>query len=650
MHEEFSIYNVVIGTAGHIDHGKSTLVKRLTGIDPDRLPEEKEREMTIDIGFANFPLKTGERVGIIDVPGHEDFIKNMLAGATGIDIVMLVVSAVNGVMPQTIEHLRIMDLLGLKRGLVAINKCDAAETDMADLVAAEVKDLTKGTFLENAPILKVSATTGLGFDALYDKVNEIVRATPPREVSGVFRLPIQRIFTKKGFGTVITGVPVTGRAAKGDTIELQPLGRQVRIKAMHAYGHSVSEIRAGHSSALNVSDVDHAELHRGDVAATTGYFKPTNFVEAQFRFIRDAATYMPEGLKTLKSFMPIKFHCGTKEADGKIVILDRPKMQPGDEGYVQFRFDEPVVVAEGDPYIVRIATPTYTIGGGRIVDVSGSKIKRFQEQVVHRLEEKSLTLEDREEFIEFVIRDLGFRFADEGEALVAAKAPAEAVKGVIARLTRESKLVFSPKKKFIHADTLGKAAETIAAQVAAFHEKNPLRAGYERLALKQESKMEEAVFELALQRLVEAKRVAVENDRVRSAEFKPKMSREEQEIAGELEKIFRASGLASPRLDEVFGMIPRFPKPRVKAVMDILAEQGVLAVLKDEVIFHRDAVEEAKRKVADALRAGGAMEPSKLRDLLGTSRKYMIPLLEHLDEIGLTKRVGNNRVLREPKK
>ncbi len=650
MAVEFSIYNVVIGTAGHIDHGKSTLVKRLTGIDPDRLPEEKEREMTIDIGFANFPLKTGERVGIIDVPGHEDFIKNMLAGATGIDIVMLVVSAVNGVMPQTIEHLRIMDVLGLKRGLIAINKCDAAEPDMADLVAAEVKDLTKGTFLENAPILKVSATTGLGFDALYDKINEIVRATPPREVGGVFRLPIQRIFTKKGFGTVITGVPISGRAAKGDTIEIQPLGRQVRIKAMHAYGHSVNEIRAGHSSALNVSDVDHAELHRGDVAATPGYFKPTNFVEAQFRFIRDAATYMPEGLKILKSFMPIKFHCGTKEADGKIVILDHPKMLPGEEGFVQFRFDEPVVVAEGDPYIVRIATPTYTIGGGRIVDVSGAKLKRFQEAVVGRLEEKSLTLEDREQFIEFVIRDLGFRFADEAEALVAAKAPVEAVKAVIARLTRENKLVFSPKKKFIHADTLSKAADTIAAQVGAFHEKNPLRAGYERLALKQESKMEEAVFELALQRLVDAKRATVENDRVRSAEFKPKMSREEQEIAGELEKIFRAAGLASPRMDEVFGLIPRFPRPRIKAVVDILAEQGVLAVLKDEVIFHRDAVEEAKRKVADALRGGAAMEPSKLRDLLGTSRKYMIPLLEHLDEIGLTRRVGNNRVLREPKK
>lgn len=647
---EFAIYNVVIGTAGHIDHGKSSVVRRLTGIDPDRLPEEKEREMTIDIGFANFPLKSGERVGIIDVPGHEDFIKNMLAGATGIDIVLLVVSAVDGVMPQTVEHLRIMDMLGLKRGLIALNKCDAAEPDMADLVAEEIKDLVKGTFLDGAPILKVSAATGLGFDALYDKIDEIVRATPPREVAGVFRLPIQRIFTKKGFGTVITGVPVSGRAAKGDVIELQPLGRQGRIKALHAYGHPVGEIRAGHSSALNVSDVDHTELHRGDVAATPGYFKPTRFVEARFRFIADAATYMPEGLKVLKSFMPIKFHSGTKEAEGKIVILDRPKMHPGEEGYVQFRFDEPVVVAEGDPFIARIATPTYTIGGGRVVDVSGTKLKRFREEVVQRLEEKTLTLEDRCQFIEFVIRDMGFRFVDEAEVVVAAKAPAPQVRKVIERLEGDGKLVFSPKRKFIHADTIVRAANALAEQVADFHARNPLRAGFERLALRQESKMEDAVFELALARLVDSGRCVVENDRVRRTDFRPRMSKEEQEIAADLERIYRAGGLASPRLEEVYGMINRFPRPKIDAVVKILADQGTLVVLKDEVILHRDAVDEAKRKVAEALRAHGAMEPAKIRDVLGTTRKYMIPLLEHLDDVGLTRRVGNTRVLREPKK
>jgi selenocysteine-specific elongation factor len=645
--QPFSIYNVVIGTAGHIDHGKSTVVTRLTGINPDRLPEEQEREMTIDIGFANFPLKNGQRVGIIDVPGHEDFIKNMLAGATGLDIVMLVISGVEGVMPQTIEHLRIMDLLGLKRGVIVINMVDIADPDTVELVIEDVRQLTKGTFLESATIHKVSAKTGQGFDELYDRLNEIILKTPPREGAGVFRLPIQRIFSKKGFGTVITGVPLSGRAKVGDTVEILPGNKKCRIKSMQAYGHSVEEVKAGHSSALNVSDVAHDEIHRGDVAATPGFFEPSNFVEARFKFIPDTSRYMPESLKVLKSFMPIKFHAGTKEAEGKIIVLDKPQLLPGEEGFVQFRLEDSVVVAEGDAFIVRIATPTYTIGGGRVVDVSGQKLKRFKNQVLVRLEEKTETLDDRSAFVEFEIKDRGFRYTDAAEVLKSSKVPDPTVQGVIDRLKKENRLLFSPKGKFIHVETFQKACDEIVLHVEEFHEKNPLRAGFGRLALKQAMKMEDAIFDRALDELTAKKRLVVENDKAHLPDFKPKMSKEDTEIAAALEKEYRDTKLASPKLDELLPKLNRFSPSKVQNVVGMLADQGILVKLKDEVILHRDAVEEAKRAVSDAIRRQGPLEPGKLRDVLGTSRKYLIPLLEHLDDIGLTVRVENKRKLRE---
>jgi selenocysteine-specific elongation factor len=645
--QPFSIYNVVIGTAGHIDHGKSTVVTRLSGINPDRLPEEQAREMTIDIGFANFPLKNGQRVGIIDVPGHEDFIKNMLAGATGLDIVMLVISGVEGVMPQTIEHLRIMDLLGIKQGVIVINMIDIADPDTVELVIEDIKQLTKGTFLETAPIMKVSAKTGEGFDKLHELLNDIVMKTPSREAAGVFRLPIQRIFSKKGFGTVITGVPMSGSAKVGDTIEILPGNKKCRIKSMQAYGHAVEEVKAGHSSALNISDVSHEELHRGDVAATPGFFEPSNFIEARFRFIPDTSRYMPESLKVLKSFMPIKFHAGTKEAEGKIIVLDKPQLLPGEEGFVQFRLEDPVVVAEGDAFIVRIATPTYTIGGGRVVDVSGQKLKRFKNQVLVRLEEKTETLEDRNAFVEFEIKDQGFKYTDPAEVLKSSKAPAPVVGEVIERLKKENKLLFSPKGKFIHLDTFQKACDEIVLKVEEFHEKNPLRAGFGRLPLKQTMKMDDAIFDRALDELAAKKRIVLENDKARLPEFKPKMSKEDSEIAAVLEKEYKETKLASPKLDELYPKMGKFSASKIQNVAGMLADQGVLVKLKDEVILHREAVEEAKRLVTDAIRRQGPLEPGKIREVLGTSRKYLIPLLEHLDDIGLTVRVENKRKLRE---
>jgi selenocysteine-specific elongation factor len=632
------IYNVIIGTAGHIDHGKSTLVKRLTGIDPDRLPEEKEREMTIDLGFAPFVLKSGQRVGIIDVPGHERFIKNMVAGATSIDIVLLIVAADESINLQTREHVSIMSLLGLKRGIVVLTKSDKADADMRALVAEEVKALVQGTFLETAPLLPVSALTGDGIDALVDTINQMVAATPPHEVSGVFRMPIQRIFSAKGFGTVITGVPMTGQAKIGDTLEIIPLGRSGRVRSLQAYKAEVSEIRAGHSSAINLSDVSLEEVHRGMVAATPGYFKASKFVEARFK-------YVPDKPRTLKNLSPVKLHAGTAECDGHIALLDKKELHPGEEGYVQFRLDEPIVVAPGDPYIARLQTPMYTIGGGKILDASDQKLKRLKDEITLKLVEKEQTLSGETSALEFALKDAGRKTLNLQELSLAAKMPLKSAGEGLKNL--EAKLVRFDPNRFIHVSAFEGVMDHLAVLVENFHIKNPLRAGIEHLVLKNESKLEVPLFDRALRTLAERGTLVQEAGKVRRGTFKVKLSREDAECAAEIEKAVRDTRFNTPRIEELPAKLPKYTKDRIGRVLGMLVDGGTIARLKDDVLLHRDTVKEAADIITKAIQEKGPLDAAGFRDLVGTSRKYVIPLLEHLDDLGITQRIENKRILRK---
>jgi selenocysteine-specific elongation factor len=632
------IYNVIVGTAGHIDHGKSTLVKCLTGIDPDRLPEEKEREMTIDLGFAPFTLRNGQKVGIIDVPGHERFIKNMVAGATSIDIVLLIVASDESINIQTREHVSIMSLLGLKRGIVVLTKADKADADMKALVAEDVKALVKGTFLETAPLVPVSALTGEGIDALVDTINRMVAETPPHDVTGVFRMPIQRIFSAKGFGTVITGVPMSGKAKLGDTLEVIPLGKTGRVRSLQAYKADVEEIRAGHSSAINLSDVTHEEVTRGMVAATPGYFKASRFVEARFR-------YVPEKPRVLKNFAPIKLHAGTAECDGHIVLLDKKELNPGEEGYVQFRLDEPIVVVAGDPYIARLQTPMYTIGGGRILDASDQKIKRLKDEVTLKLVEKEQTLSSESSSLEFALKDAGRKSLNLQELSVAAKMPLKACEAGLKAL--EGKLVRFDPNRFMHPAAFEGTMDHLAVIVENHHIKNPLRAGIEHLALKNEAKLEAPVFERALRTLVERGTLVHEAEKVRRATFKVKVSKDDAECAAEIERVVRETRFNTPRPDELPARLPKYTKERVDRALALLVDNGTVARLKDDVLLHRDSVKEAAEIIEKAIREKGPIEAGQFRDLVGTTRKYVIPLLEHLDGLGVTQRVENKRILRK---
>ena len=583
------IYSVVVGTSGHIDHGKSSLVKRLTGIDPDRLAEEKERGMTIDLGFAPFTLKDGRKVGLIDVPGHERFVKNMVAGAMGIDLVMLVVAADDGIMPQTREHLQIMTLLGLRRGFVVVNKVDLAEPDMVELVEEEIRDLVRGTFLDGADIVRTSAVTGEGIDALIDKLNAMVLATTPRETSGVFRMPIQRVFSAKGFGTVVTGVPVSGAAALGDTIELLPGGQTGKIRSLQAYKSEVKSVRAGHSSALSLAGVDHKLVARGHTACAPGYFKASNFFEARL-------TYLPENRRPLKHMAAVRIHVGTQEAVGRVAVLSGTRIDPGREGYVQIRAEEPLVVDAGDPFILRLQSPVVTIGGGRVLSAAEARRKRFAEgDVPEEFREREESLDDRRARAVVDLKNAGARLFSIDDFAQAIHQPEPFCREVVASLGDD--LLRFRNDRFIHRAAFEAVCESLAAGVDRFHKANPLRAGFPRLQLLGHVKLPDELAERALETLASSGRLTIDHERVRRAGFEPSLSREDGAVAEKLESTVRAARFATPNTKELLAGLGTGAE-RAQRVLEILLDKGTILQLRAGVLIHADAEREARGMIA----------------------------------------------------
>jgi selenocysteine-specific elongation factor len=656
------IYNIIIGTAGHIDHGKSALVRRLTGIDPDRLPEEQERGMTIDLGFAPYVLRSGQKVGFIDVPGHERFIKNMVAGATSIDLVLLVIAADDGIMPQTREHLRIMTLLGLRRGLVVVNKIDLVERDLIDVGVEEIRDLVKGTFLEGAPILPVSAATGEGIDRLKDLLETLVQATPPRPVEGVFRMSVQRVFSAKGHGTIVTGVPRSGRAAVGDVLEVLPAGVRARIRGLQAYKGDVTEVRAGHSSALNLADVEHAQVRRGDVVAAPGYFRPGRVVETLFRYVpeseseRAAARSAPDaprkGMRPLRRLTAIRFHVGTAEAVGQIALHDREALQPGEEAIVQFRLKDPVVAGAGDPFIARLQSPMWTIGGGRVLEVAEGRRRRKAPEALAELRALAEGLDRPEARAEAALR----RFGERGATMDAWGSEAQELPARLAALAESLQasgriVVFPASKKAIHVDGLARARRVLADALDRYHREHPLRMGLDRQALRAAAGLDAEIFEGALGAAIAARAIeetaGAGGERiVRLAGFAPRLSSEDDRTARAIELAIRDGRFAPPGRKELQARFPEAGPDKVNRLIQLLRDQGAVAVLQDDVLLHREALDAARDLLVRTIRAEGAVESAKFRDLLGTTRKYVIPILEHFDGIGLTARKDNVRVLK----
>lgn len=630
---------IIVGTAGHIDHGKTSLVKALTGIDTDRLKEEKERGITIDLGFAHLPLEDGIQLGIVDVPGHERFVKNMLAGAGGIDLVLLVIAADEGVMPQTREHLAICEMLKVKDGLVALTKVDMVEEEWLELVKEDLQGFLKGTFLAGRPIVPVSSRTGEGLDLLRRELATMASAVAPKSSEGPFRLPIDRVFIIQGFGTVVTGTLFSGSVKVESSVTVYPKGLPARVRSIQVYGRPVTEAMAGQRTAINLQGLGKEEVERGDVLSASGGLRPTFMLDVSFQLLSDAP-------RPLKDRSRIRFHHGTNELLGRVRFLDVEELLPGQRAYAQLRLEEPVVALPKDRYVIRSYSPIQTIGGGEILEVAPQKLKKGRKDILQHFE----TLE-KGSGMEVVARQLqeaginGLRLAD---LIPRSPLSLDRLKGICSQIAREGWAVTIQEEGgwLVHAQQYSRLLEGIVNRLKAFHARFPLKGGIPKEELKSKSGLvEEKVFSRALKDLERDGRIMVQAEKVRLADHSVQVGGKLGMLKEQIEGEYLAGGNQPPDLEKVFEKL-KVQKPEEKELIHVLLEENRLVRIKGDLFYHREAFTQIEGRLKDFLKENGEITPGQFKDLFQISRKYAIPLLEYFDGHRLTVRLGDKRVLR----
>jgi selenocysteine-specific elongation factor len=631
--------NITLGTAGHIDHGKTALIKCLTGCDTDRLKAEKQRGMSIDLGFAPCRISDME-IGIVDVPGHENFIKTMVAGASSIDGVIFVIAADDGVMPQTREHLDILTLLGVKYGIVALAKVDCIEPDYLESVSAEVKDFLVGTFLENAPILPVSSVTGQGFDAFYEALKGLLGIIKPRRIDGVFRLPVERTFSLKGYGTVVTGIPVSGSAKIGDEVVLLPQGTKGRIKAIQVYKRDSDAAVSGQCAALNVPHWDYKTIVRGNVVTLGDYFSPQQLFLCKLHVLASRSS----GLKTGTS---IKFHTGTSNVPAQIYLLEGNKIAAGQECLAQVRLNEPVVAAPCDSFILRTLSPVQTIGGGMIIEAIPKKLKRNRPEVLQDARDRAKAVLVPKDFVEYCIRTGKALTAGEVKLSLRTKLPPAELKEILAALIHESKVLNLASNLYIHSDTVALVQQRLLNIVSEFHSKRPESPGMSFEQFFEVSSLEKNVFNGLVRLLISQGKLAERNHRLALPDHHETFSEDEQKLLETVESLFSDRPFNPPKREELVELAATTPE-KVQKILQILIEQERLVRVENNLLFHCKAIDQARRTLISFISEEGRLESVKFKYLLDTSRKYAIPLLDYFDRIGVTRRVGNTRYLKIP--
>ncbi len=631
--------HVVVGTAGHIDHGKTSLVKALTGIDTDRLPEEKARGITIDLGFAFLEEPDGLTIEIVDVPGHERFVRNMLAGVGGIDLALLVIAADEGVMPQTREHLAICSLLHITTGLVALTKMDLVEPDWLELVKDDVAGLVRGTFLEGAPILAASAKTGAGLPELRAALRTLALGVPARAADQLPRLPIDRVFTVKGFGTVITGTLMTGRVAVDERVEVYPRGVQAKIRGLQTHGQPVPEARAGQRTAMNLQGIERAAVTRGDVVGPPGALIPSILVDGTLELLGDAP-------RALKSRDRIRFHAGTSEIMARVLLVDRAELVPGERTFARFRLEAPLVALPGDRFVVRSYSPIVTIGGGTLLDIDPPRFKRKAPALIAHL---TLLAEGApEDVVEEHVRQVGP--AGVRLALLSGRVPfgPERLRGLLAGLETSGRILAVERDWFVHRESEERLRSQIQAALEQFHRANPLKPGMSREELRgRAGAAEERIFAHVLGRLAAEGAVRSERDKVRLAAHEVQLTAEQQRVLEGVESDFLRAEAAPPSPEEALGRAG-VQGDEEHELFQLLVEGKRLVRIKESLFFHAHALETIQDKLVALLRERKDIGPGDIKDLLGISRKYAIPLLEYFDGRRVTQRVGERRVLRGP--
>lgn len=636
--------DLILGTAGHIDHGKTSLVKALTGVDCDRLPEEKARGITIDIGFAHLDLGDA-RLGIVDVPGHERFVRNMLAGATGIDLALLVVAADDSVMPQTREHLEILKLLRVRHGLVALTKADLVDETTLEVVSLELRELLRGSFLEDAPIVPTSAHTGLGIDALKGALRAAAARVNARDAAEWFRLPIDRAFVVQGHGTVVTGSVVSGTVAVGDELEWHKgdgTAELVRVRALNNHGKPADEVHRGQRAAINLAGVPHDSVRRGQELARPGYLVPSRVLT-----VRLFAT--AESRHPLKHRLPLRVHIGTSEVMASVSLLDCDTLDPGQWALAQLFLDEPVTAVWGQPFVARDSSAEHTLGGGQVVQPNAGKVRRRHVEAIEHIEKLwSDAADTRALAVAWFAGFDGFAPAD---LVRAAGVAPDDVGAVSARLVASGKLVelalANNRKLLVNAERVAELEERILGALAGLHAEHPLMTNHDRqkVLARLDYVGDEQLLQAVAERLVRAKKLVGDARRIARADFKPKLSANQRKLKDKIVEAHVAAGFAPPEPKE-FANQAGGNAAALKDIFEVACAEGFLVRVTDEIYLSAEADAEMRRRVTERLQNGPGATVAEIRDLLGTTRKYAVPVCEYLDRIGLTARAGDLRVLK----
>ncbi|HKG48654.1 MAG TPA: selenocysteine-specific translation elongation factor [Pyrinomonadaceae bacterium] len=639
--------SLIVGTAGHIDHGKSALVRALTGTDPDRLPEEKRRGITIDLGFADLELDD-LRIGFVDVPGHERFIKNMLAGAHGIDLLALVIAADEGVMPQTREHFDICRLLGVSNGLVVITKTDLVDEEMLALVEDDARALIAGSFLENAPLVAVSSRTGAGLDQLKSRLAELGKRVPPRSMDFTTRLPIDRAFSMKGFGAVVTGTLISGKITEGDELELLPLNVNVRVRGLQVHNKPVHEAHAGQRTAVNLAGIDTAQIERGMVLAPAGRLRPTQIVDVWM-------DVLPGASRALRSRSRVRFHIGAAEVLGRVRVLEEgSQIDAGSGGLAQLRLEAPVVAVHGDRFILRSYSPAETIAGGMIVDPFATKHRA--REMTNALQLLRLLMRDeRAPKFEGFVRASGAR----GLRLTEVGAATGWTNDVLAKLALEVQQhgsVIEIAGLYIARESFDRLSSGVLEELSRHHKREPLARGMLRETLREKVFTHSApeLFSGVLARLEADGEVVSEKDIVRSSGHSVGLSDKDVELSKRIEQIYLAAAVEAPSLEEAMtkANVPAAQRAQARKLLQLLLDDRKLVRIQGEMFMHSQVVQDLKTKLhtyASQHEPDRLIDVAAFKDLAGVSRKYAIPLLEYFDRDQVTRRAGDKRLILKPR-
>jgi len=633
---------LIMGTAGHVDHGKTSLVKALTNVDLDTLPEEKKRGLTINLGFTSFETPSGNVVAVVDVPGHQRFVRTMLSGAHGLDFVLFIVAADDSVMPQTREHLQILRLLGVRDGIIVITKKDLVEPDLLEIVEAEVEELVEGTFLEDAPMHKVSSVTAEGIEELVKEVDRIAANLTPRERGEYFRMYVDRSFSVAGAGTVVTGTSLSGQISPGDELEILPSGGTARVRKIEMHGQSVEKAKAGQRTAINLRMGERAEVERGDLLATPGAVKSTYMVDIKLEVLEELS-------KPVRHWTRVRFYIGTRETFGRLVFLDRDNVSPGESAYAQVRLEEPVPAVTGDLFIVRDFSATWTLGGGQILDAHPTKHKRKRNLVVSDLELREAGY--LEEVVELEVKKAGY-FTSRNEVAKDLDAPLDRIGAAAKALADEGRIIVLPPKKspwLMHQEGWSRLVTKITSAIKLHHEELPqLQTGLseqelrERMERETKAHIPDEAFRGALRKLADDQVLREVESTYALSEHSASLGESDEAALAGIHAQYADNPMTPPFTENVYKG-SGLPKQVVRDYLERLLAEGELIRINREFMFLKSAVEEAIKLSLGHIDKKGEMTVSEFRDLVGTSRKYAIPLLNYFDNMGYTQRDGDVR-------